>query len=230
MQKDKVILLGHGGSGKDYFANYLSNKGFKRNISYTTRPQREGEVEGVDYYFISNEDFQKKIGEGFWHEYNIFVGDWYYGASKDEFERCNLFIKEPRGLSLLSEEERNRSYVIYINTPRDIRKDRMLERKKNADNVDRRLDADDADFKNFIDFDCEVTNPIFDNETLYNKVLENIEYSAVPSRPTVPNEVYFRYTEKYDNFISYNDFLNESINNKTMGDMFNRISTEVENN
>jgi len=228
MQKDKVILLGHGGSGKDYFANYLSEKSFKRNVSYTTRPHREGEVEGEDYYFITKEDFQNKIEEGFWHEYNIFVGDWYYGASKEEFERCDLFIKEPRGLSLLSKEERDRCYVIYINTPRDIRKERMLSRKKNADNVDRRLDADDKDFENFIDYDCEVTNPIFDNETIYNKVLENIEYPATPSRNLISNEVYFRYTEKYDNKILYNEFLNESINNKTMGDMVNRISSEAE--
>lgn len=173
MEKTKVILVGQGGGGKDYLAQYLMNMGFKRNVAYTTRPEREGEVDGEDYHFIMPDDFEGRIQENYWHEYNTFIPEkrWYYGSSRKQYEECDLFIKEPNGVSLLSEDERKECVVIYINIDEDIRRKRMSGRKKNDDDIERRIDSDRKDFENFTDYDIVVSDENF----ICSDVLKEIE-------------------------------------------------------
>ncbi len=52
------------------------------SISYTTRPPRQGEQDGVDYYFISKDEFLKKINEGKWAEWAEVHGN-FYGTSAE---------------------------------------------------------------------------------------------------------------------------------------------------
>ena len=52
----------------------------------TTRKPRDGEVDGVDYYFVSREEFERRIEEGKFLEYAEFVGN-YYGTPKDIVEK-----------------------------------------------------------------------------------------------------------------------------------------------
>ncbi len=54
------------------------------SISYTSRKPREGEVEGVDYYFVSQEEFEKKIDNDDFLEYAIVQSGKYYGTPKKE--------------------------------------------------------------------------------------------------------------------------------------------------
>ena len=170
--KNKIILVGHGGSGKDHLSNFLIREGYKKNVAYTTRPKREGEVDGVDYNFITTNDFEQKINEKFWHEYNIFIPEkrWYYGSSKYNFEKCQLFIKEPQGVSQLKKTERDKCLVVFININENIRKERMLSRKKNADSVQRRIESDRKDFKDFKDFDIEINDPNFDSVEVFKEI------------------------------------------------------------
>lgn len=172
-KKSKVILVGHGGCGKDYLAEYLIEKGFNRNIAYTTRPQREGEINGEDYFFINSDNFETKIDEGFWHEYNIFIPEkkWYYGSSQTQYDNCNLFIKEPNGVSLLKDTEREDCFVIYINISEQIRRERMSVRKKNADSIERRIEGDKKDFDGYTNFDYEINEEKFNTEQIYNVIL-----------------------------------------------------------
>ena len=54
------------------------------SISYTSRPKRESEIDGVDYYFVTKEEFEKKIAAGDFLEYaQVHYGD-YYGTPKKE--------------------------------------------------------------------------------------------------------------------------------------------------
>jgi len=55
----------------------------RRVITATTRPKREGEVEGVDYIFLTLEEFEKGIREGMFLEYAKVYGN-YYGTPKDQ--------------------------------------------------------------------------------------------------------------------------------------------------
>ena len=61
-----VCVIGKTCCGKDSLVNKLiSLHGYKKLISYTTRPMRKGEKQDITYHFIDQEEFQKKIAEGF---------------------------------------------------------------------------------------------------------------------------------------------------------------------
>lgn len=79
------VLTGPSGVGK----GTVLKKFFKKNkgsiiysISATTRPAREGETEGVNYFFISKEEFKKEIKENNFLEWAQYSGN-YYGTRKD---------------------------------------------------------------------------------------------------------------------------------------------------
>jgi len=176
--KNKVILVGHGGSGKDHLVKYLNDKGFMKNIGYTTRPIRSGETDGKDYYYISNESFQQKINDNFWHEYNIFVPEkeWYYGSSIEQFKEKNLFIKEPIGILKLTTTQRAQSMIIFININEGTRRERMLSRGSD-DSVTRRINGDRKDFKDYNDFDLEIINPYFKCDEVYEDIINYLKNS-----------------------------------------------------
>jgi len=155
----KVVLVGPGASGKDHFANQLVEKGAVKSISYTTRPMREGEVDGVDYHFITVEEFEKKIEEGFWYEWDLFRPKlkWYYGQSKEDIEKCDLFIKTVRGVGKIKPEDRKMFNIIYLNIPEEIRRKRLNERI-DEDDPERRLATDKDEFKDFNDYDIVIKN------------------------------------------------------------------------
>lgn len=81
-----VVISGPSGVGKGTVRKALFNMP-KHNLVYsvsmTTRDKREGEVDGVDYYFVSKEEFQKRRKEGKFLETAEFVGN-YYGTPLDK--------------------------------------------------------------------------------------------------------------------------------------------------
>ena len=58
---NKVILVGKAAAGKDHMRKVMESRGFIYGISFTTRPPREGEIHGKDYYFLTVEEFEQKI-------------------------------------------------------------------------------------------------------------------------------------------------------------------------
>lgn len=152
----KIVLLGKAASGKDFFAKKMVSRGAKKSISYTTRPIRPGEVEDLDYHFISEEEFKQKIEQDFWYEWDCFRG-WYYGASKEDVENCDLFIKTPAGVKSMTKEDREKCTVIYLDIEESIRRKR-LEQRNDSDDVERRINADREAFKDFTDYDIIIKN------------------------------------------------------------------------
>jgi len=81
-----LVITGPSGSGKDTVMNRLINDlGLKRIVTYTSRPKREGEIEGVDYNFLSKEEFEGKIKKGEFLEH-VEYGLHYKGTHKDSIE------------------------------------------------------------------------------------------------------------------------------------------------
>lgn len=78
-----IILSGPAGAGKDAVLAELRKKDIKmkQSISMTTRPMRQGEVDGVDYYFTDEKTFEKYISEDYFIEYVKYNGN-YYGSPK----------------------------------------------------------------------------------------------------------------------------------------------------
>jgi guanylate kinase len=156
----RVILVGRAASGKDYIRKKFENRGFKYAVSYTTRPPRDGEIDGQDYIFISPEKAQEMIKNDEFYEYVEFNG-WIYGTTVDQFEEDDVFIMTPSGLAHVDEDSRKKSFVIFIDIDEAVRRKRMMERDMPGDSVERRIEADRKDFENFTNYDIRITNHDF---------------------------------------------------------------------
>ena len=99
-QKGKVVVVSApSGAGKTTLCQALL-KAFPEiaySISHTTRQPRKNELDGIDYFFISKLDFEKKIEQNFWAEWAK-VHDNYYGTSKEY-----LSEQTAKGLNILLE-------------------------------------------------------------------------------------------------------------------------------
>ena len=156
----RIILVGKAASGKDNLRKRFESRGFKYAVSYTTRPPREGEVDGKDYIFISDDEAKVLIESGFFYEYVIFNG-WVYGTSVTQFHTDDLFIMTPAGISHIKPEDRVSSFIIYIDIYMFIRKKRLADRMMPGDTLTRRIEADELDFMEFNDYDLRITNEDF---------------------------------------------------------------------
>ncbi len=79
-----LVVSGSSGVGKStVIAQVLAQRPqVYFSVSFTTRPPREGEVHGVNYYFVTREDFEARIARGEFLEYAEYVGN-YYGTSME---------------------------------------------------------------------------------------------------------------------------------------------------
>ena len=65
-----LVLIGKSASGKTFVRDKLVKEhGYKSLVTFTSRPPRKGEKQDITYHFISQEDFEQKIEEGFFAEY-----------------------------------------------------------------------------------------------------------------------------------------------------------------
>lgn len=155
----RIIFVGKAASGKTWLAEQLIEMGYKYPLTYTTRPARSGEINGVHYNFINDPRFHEMIAEDLMYEYVEFNG-WLYGRTKKDFYSGDLMIMTPAGIKQINIDDRRQSYIVYLDITEDIRRERLLERN-DADNVERRLSADNEDFKNFTNYDYRYNTPDF---------------------------------------------------------------------
>jgi len=83
-----LVLSAPSGAGKSAVLEEVmkNTPGLELSVSVTTRPPRPGEVEGVDYYFMPREEFEKRIGKNEFLEFAV-VHDNLYGTLKSELDR-----------------------------------------------------------------------------------------------------------------------------------------------
>lgn len=156
----RIILAGPGASGKDHMRKLLEEKGFKYAVSYTTRPPRPGEVDGRDYFFLSQDQCQAMKDNNEFYEAIDFNG-WAYGTSNKQFYEDDVFIMTPSGIAHIKPEDRNTSFIMYFDIDEAIRKERLEARVMPGHSVEARLQADRDLFEGFSDFDIKITDPNF---------------------------------------------------------------------
>lgn len=90
-----VVISGPAGSGKGTVVKALRAKmpNLGLSVSATTRQPRPGEVEGVHYFFITKEEFERRIASGEILEHTYYC-DNYYGTPKSELERISAEGKD----------------------------------------------------------------------------------------------------------------------------------------
>lgn len=84
-----IILSSPSGAGKSTLSRRLNewDSGISFSVSATTRPPREGEVDGKDYYFMGVDDFKHQVNDGRMLEHAFVFGN-HYGSPKDPVQRA----------------------------------------------------------------------------------------------------------------------------------------------
>ena len=176
-----LIIIGKSCSGKDTIVKKLiSLHNFNRIITYSSRPKRKGEKDGVDYHFITKEDFKQKVDESFFAEWKSYVtveGIWYYGTALEDLENAednSVIILTPDGFREVKDKLSNRVSSIYIYANNSTIKKRLATRGDNPEEAKRRLEHDNEDFKGI---ENEVDRIVYNNDGMsiddvVNKILE----------------------------------------------------------
>lgn len=164
-----IAIIGQAGSGKDsIYRRIVHQYKYHPVVGYTTRPIREGEVDGRDYHFVSVEEFDELdlITE------KSFNG-WYYGISKESFSETeiNIGVFNPSQIMDLLERNDIDMEIYEIVASDKARLIRQLTREENPDvkEILRRFGTDAHDFE-YLDFDRQ----IFTNESL-NDLAANVD-------------------------------------------------------
>ncbi|MEO1927340.1 MAG: guanylate kinase [Nautiliaceae bacterium] len=132
-----LVVSGPSGSGKTSLARKVCEEFGDRayfSISSTTRPKREGEEEGVDYYFLTKEEFIKDIEDGYFLEWAEVHGN-FYGTSKRQIDKALgegkiVFLDiDVQGYELVKKAYPDITTGIFVTTPNEeILKQRLLNR------------------------------------------------------------------------------------------------------
>lgn len=154
-----LLLCGKSCTGKSTIIEELRKLGIKEVVSYSTRPPRPGEVDGIAYHFITKEEFFEKEKQGFFAEttsYNVASGEtWHYGSAMEDLTDDKVIIVNPHGLKQIRKMKQLNPIAFHIIASKTTILDRAKKRGDNTDEVLRRLIADDFDFEdinNYIDF------------------------------------------------------------------------------
>ena len=141
-----VILVGESAAGKSSIERCLvENYGFNKIVSYTTRPPRDGEVDGVDYHFISVEQFNQLKADGFFAE-TASYREWNYGVAKEDCTDDKVAVLTPHGLRQVSKIDGVNVTSFHINVPRRDRLIKLLQRGDNIEEAYRRSLSDVGQF------------------------------------------------------------------------------------
>ena len=176
-----VILSSPSGAGKTTLVKEISNRNnFQISISHTTRKPRSNEIEGKDYFFVSDSEFERLVNDDKFLEYAK-VFKHYYGSSKDVvFKKLNngeniIFDIDWQGTQQIKNQKLNYKIVtIFILPPsRDELYNRLLNRDRNDEKIAKeRMTQFNEDVLHWKDYDFTVIND--DIENCYKKIINFI--------------------------------------------------------
>ena len=167
-----IIISAPSGSGKTTICKYLQklDSSINFSISCTTRQKRENEVEGKDYFFISNEEFEKKINDNKFIEWEQIHGNFYYGTLKSTLEKAInedkriLLELDVKGAMSVKKLYPNKSLSIFIEPPSiEILKHRLKKRGTDDDeSIIKRLERLESELAYKSSFNYQIINDDLD--------------------------------------------------------------------
>jgi len=152
-------LIGQSSSGKSTIESMLVDLGYSKIVSYTTRPMRKGEKDGVDYHFVDHPTFEALAQKGFFTE-TAQYRDWHYGLSLNGIDYKNkdyiVVVTISGYMELRKAVGKENIVAIHIKVDERERIIRQLKRGDDVDEVIRRIYADRKDFSGVEDI-CDFT-------------------------------------------------------------------------
>jgi guanylate kinase len=163
------IVSAPAGTGKTTLVNRLEKecRNVVRSISYTTREIRHGEINGKDYFFISEDEFKKKIKNNDFLEYAKVFGH-YYGTSREFVEKILndkkhvILVIDVQGAKQFRDE--NIGIHIFISPPNIESLRRRLEKRAvdSKETIENRLSFAKKEMEMLKNYDYNIINDQFD--------------------------------------------------------------------
>lgn len=162
-----IVVSGPSGVGKSSVRKALfeiPNNNLVYSISMTTRKPREGERDGIDYYFVTEEEFKKKIEENAFLEWAKFVGN-YYGTPKDAVNKMldkgkEVVLEiEVEGALQVRKQVKDGVFVFIVPPTKDALINRLKSRgTENEEILNERINKAENEYKVAYKYDYIVVN------------------------------------------------------------------------
>ena len=187
-----VVLSSPSGVGKTTLTKKIQQKykSFKISVSHTTRTPRSNEVNGVDYNFVSTDEFEDLIKKKKFYEYaKIFEN--YYCTLKEEVDSLILkydliFDIDWQGTKQLSSYNKLKLIKIYLITEnKEELINRLVKRDQNSpDEIEKRYKSFDDDVKHWSDYDYIIINKNLDTcfKQIEKIIIQNKERLFISSQ------------------------------------------------
>lgn len=181
-----IVLLGASGSGKSTIENELATyHGYRKIIPYTTRQPRSGEINGKDYYFISNKEFDEMKNLDLFAEWDEYSQGRCYGTLKADYvDTNNVVILTPNGLrQLLKATDKTAILSVLVKANLGTRIKRYIDRigtdKFTYDDKNEVASRVERDYSMFLGMEREVDKIVWNEDgsnidDLVNEILSNI--------------------------------------------------------
>ncbi|WP_040197531.1 guanylate kinase [Candidatus Soleaferrea massiliensis] len=172
-----IVLSGPSGVGKDTILNSLLEKSqnIKLSVSATTRSPRAGEVDGDDYFFLTEKEFKTLVNDGGMLEYAEYNGN-YYGTPKKAVEESRALGQdvileiEVNGAMQIKEKSEDALFIFIMPPSRQELMRRLVDRKTEDEaTINARLEVAEYEMSRAGEYDYVVVNEKLD------KAVEDIQ-------------------------------------------------------
>ncbi len=173
LEKPVFVVTGPSGAGKGTLIDRLIERvgGLDVAISATTRPRRTGERDGEDYWFLTEEDFSRRVEDGEFLEHVVYVSGRQYGTLRSEIARarrrgnaCVLELETEGALTV--KHEVPGALTIFITAPLPELERRLRLRASESDGeIGQRLELAGRQLEQAGQFDRVVVNDDVDRAT-----------------------------------------------------------------
>jgi len=191
-----LIVSGPSGCGKSTLLRevYKNIPNYFSSISTTTREKRETEEDGIDYFFVSKEEFEKDIEAGNFLEWAKVHGNYYGTKLKPIVEALNegrlvIFDIDVQGHKILREKFDSLITSVFVTTPTlQILEQRLVSRDTDSQEmVERRLQNAKIELESFTDYDYLIVNDSFHKAT--KEILAIADITRIKSKLFTKEEI-----------------------------------------
>ena len=188
MQGKLLLFCGPSGSGKTTIVHHLlkADPRLTFSVSATTRPIRANEKDGVDYHFLSVEDFKKRIEENAFIEWEEVYADRFYGTLRSEIDRMwnnnkvGVFDVDVEGGLKIKSIFGDRLLAVFVMPPsvEELRRRLHTRNSETADSYKARISKAEHELSYAFRFDHTIVNDSLEKalkeaEALVNRFLSD---------------------------------------------------------
>jgi guanylate kinase len=160
-----VIVSGPSGVGKDATLKRMQARGapFHFLVTNTTRPRRPSEVEGVDYHFVTEQEFQEKLARGDFLEHANVYGNW-YGNTRSDVEGAlakgqDVVMRiDVQGAATIRKSVQGAIFIFLVSTLEELESRLRARKTESEEALQRRLELASKEMQERVHFDYSLHN------------------------------------------------------------------------